>query len=54
VNAPLLDTLTVYNAEIRGLYNFYCLATDVSTKLGKFKFCHYYFDKVTFKDQNGF
>jgi hypothetical protein len=42
VNAPLLDTLTVYNAEIRGLYNFYCLATDVSTKLGKFKFFHYY------------
>ncbi|MHB8629099.1 MAG: HNH endonuclease [Aggregatilineales bacterium] len=42
VNAPLLDTLTLYNAEIRGLYNFYCLATDVSTKLGKFKFFHYY------------
>ena len=42
VNAPLLDTLTVYNAEMRGLYNFYCLATDVSTKLGKFKFFHYY------------
>lgn len=42
VNAPLLDTLMLYNAEIRGLYNFYCLATDVSTKLGKFKFFHYY------------
>ncbi|MBI1256414.1 MAG: group II intron reverse transcriptase/maturase [Chloroflexi bacterium] len=42
VNAPLLDILTTYNAEIRGLYNFYCLATDVSTKLGKFKFFHYY------------
>lgn len=42
VNAPLLDTLTTYNAEIRGLYNYYCLATDVSTKLGKFKFYHYY------------
>lgn len=42
VNAPLLDTLSVYNAEMRGLYNFYCLATDVSTKLGKFKFFHYY------------
>lgn len=42
VNAPLLDTLTTYNAEIRGLYNFYCLATDVSTKLGKFKFFHSY------------
>ncbi len=42
INAPLLDTLTLYNAEIRGLYNYYCLATDVSTKIGKFKFFHYY------------
>jgi group II intron reverse transcriptase/maturase len=42
VNAPLLDTLTLYNAEIRGLYNYYCLATDVSTKIGKFKYFHYY------------
>ena len=42
INAPLLDTLTLYNAEIRGLYNYYCLATDVSTKLGKFKYFHYY------------
>lgn len=42
VNAPLLDTLTQYNAEIRGLYNYYCLATDVSTKLGKFRYYHYY------------
>ena len=42
VNAPLLNTLTLYNAEIRGLYNYYCLATDVSTKIGKFKYYHYY------------
>ena len=42
INAPLLDTLTQYNAEIRGLYNYYCLATDVSTKIGKFKYFHYY------------
>jgi group II intron reverse transcriptase/maturase len=42
INAPLLDTLTQYNAEIRGLYNYYCLATDVSTKIGKFKYLHYY------------
>lgn len=42
VNAPLLDTLTQYNAEIRGLYNYYCLATDVSTKIGKFRYLHYY------------
>ena len=42
VNAPLLDTLALYNAEIRGLYHYYCLATDVSTKIGKFKYYHYY------------
>src|SRR3989442_11439203 len=37
---PLLDLLTPYNAEVRGLYEYYCLATDVSTKIGKFKFYH--------------
>ena len=31
-----------YNAEIRGLYHYYCLATDVSKKLATFKFYHYY------------
>ena len=42
INLPLLDLLTQYNAEIRGLYNYYCLATDVSTKIGKFRYFHYY------------
>jgi group II intron reverse transcriptase/maturase len=42
INIPLLDTLTQYNAEIRGLYNYYCLATDVSKKMGKFRYYHYY------------
>lgn len=42
INIPLFDLLTQYNAEIRGLYNYYCLATDVSTKVGKFKYYHYY------------
>jgi group II intron reverse transcriptase/maturase len=42
INIPLLDVLTQYNAEIRGLYNYYCLATDVSTKVGKFRYYHYY------------
>jgi group II intron reverse transcriptase/maturase len=41
VNDPLLNTLTAYNAEIHGLYNYYRLATDVSTKLNKFKHYHY-------------
>jgi group II intron reverse transcriptase/maturase len=41
VKDPVLNTLTAYNAEMRGLYNYYCLATDVSTKLSKFKYYHY-------------
>ena len=42
INLPLLDLINQYNAEIRGLYNYYCLATDVSTKIGKFKYYHYF------------
>lgn len=41
INDPILDILTQYNAEIRGLYNYYCLATDVSTKINKFRYYHY-------------
>jgi group II intron reverse transcriptase/maturase len=42
VNMPVLDMINEFNAEIRGLYNYYCLATDVSTKLNKFKHIHYF------------
>ena len=41
INDPILDILRQYNAEIRGLYNYYCLATDVSTKINKFRYYHY-------------
>ena len=41
-NYPVMDTISMYNAEIRGLYNYYCLATDVSTKIATFKYYHYY------------
>lgn len=41
LNIPLHDLLAQYNAEIRGLYNYYCLATDVSTKIGKYRRYHY-------------
>ena len=37
-----MDIISMYNAEIRGLYNYYCLATDVSKKLSMFKYYHYY------------
>lgn len=42
LNLPLHELLARYNAEIRGLYCYYCLATDVSAKIGKFKHYHYY------------
>jgi len=42
VNLPVLDIINDYNSEIRGLYNYYSLATDVSVKLGKFKYYHYW------------
>jgi group II intron reverse transcriptase/maturase len=40
-NLPILDIIKEYNSEIGGLYNYYCLATDVSTKIGKFRYYHY-------------
>jgi group II intron reverse transcriptase/maturase len=40
-NLSVKEMILEYNAEIRGLYNYYCLATDVSTKVSKFKFFHY-------------
>lgn len=41
VDAPVLNTLMQYNAEMRGLYNYYRLAMDVSTKLNRFLYYHY-------------
>jgi hypothetical protein len=41
INIPILDMINEFNSEIRGLYNYYALATDVSTKIGRFKFYHY-------------
>jgi group II intron reverse transcriptase/maturase len=41
IDDPVLNTLTAYNAEMRGLYNYYRLATDVSRKLDTFKHYHY-------------
>jgi hypothetical protein len=39
---PVLDIISEYNAEIRGLYNYYCLAHNVSKRLYKFKYYHYF------------
>ena len=40
-NLPIKEIIEAYNAEIRGLYGYYCLAVDVSRKLGMFKYFHY-------------
>ena len=42
VNLPVLDIINEYNSEIRGLYDYYSLATDVAVKMGKFKYYHYW------------
>jgi len=42
VGLPILDIINEYNAEIRGLYEYYSLAMDVSAKLGKFRYYHYW------------
>ena len=42
VNLPVLDIINEYNSEIRGLYDYYSLATDVAVKLGKFRYYHYW------------
>ncbi|MGE6964375.1 group II intron reverse transcriptase/maturase, partial [Bacillus thuringiensis] len=41
ISQTILETLTQYNAEIRGLYNYYCLANNVSARLHWFKYYHY-------------
>jgi len=40
-NYPVFDIISMYNAEIRGLYNYYCLAVNVSKRLAMFKYYHY-------------
>lgn len=41
ISQTVLETLTQYNAEIRGLYNYYCLANNVGARLHWFKYYHY-------------
>ena len=37
-----LEIISTYNAELRGLANYYCLANDVKMKLGKLEYlCNY-------------
>jgi group II intron reverse transcriptase/maturase len=38
---PVFDIINMYNAEIRGLYNYYCLASNVGKRLSMFKYYHY-------------
>jgi group II intron reverse transcriptase/maturase len=41
INLPINEIIRQFNSEIRGLYNYYILATDVSTKIGRFRHYHY-------------
>ena len=42
MNAPIEGIIKQYNSEIRGLYNYYCMAANVSKQLYKFQYFHYY------------
>ncbi|MBA4494104.1 reverse transcriptase/maturase family protein [Paenactinomyces guangxiensis] len=42
IHLPLPELIEQYNFEIRRLYRYYCLAADVSAKLNKFRYYHYY------------
>jgi group II intron reverse transcriptase/maturase len=53
VNEPVLNILATYDAEMRGLYNYYRLATDVCKKVGTFQYYHYssLLKTVAYKEQ---
>ena len=42
VNDPVIRIIKTYNAEIRGLYNYYSLANNMSKYISKFQYYHYY------------
>lgn len=42
IHLPLPEIIRRYHMEMRELYHFYCMAEDVSTKLGKFRYYHYW------------
>lgn len=42
LNKTHIHILTQYNSEMRGLYNYYCLANNVGNRLNKFKHYHYF------------
>jgi group II intron reverse transcriptase/maturase len=42
INIPIHENISIYNAEIRGLCNYYKLANNVSQQIYRFKYYHYY------------
>ena len=42
LNASDAEIISTYNAELRGLANYYCLASDVKQKLGKLEYMVHY------------
>lgn len=41
INNPIIRIISEYNDEVKGLYNFYCMANNVSKRINKFKYYHY-------------
>lgn len=39
---PVTEMIAVYNAEIRGLFNYYSIANNVSKRLSELKYYHYF------------
>ncbi|SHE86295.1 Retron-type reverse transcriptase [Seinonella peptonophila] len=42
VHLDLFELISLYRREMSRLYDYYCLASDVSSKLGTFRYFHYY------------
>ncbi len=42
VTLPINEMIAIYNAEIRGLFNYYSIANNVSKRLYEFKYYHYF------------
>ena len=42
LNLTVKEMINKYNSEIRGLYNYYCLAGNVGKRIGTFKYYHYF------------
>ena len=52
LNASDAEIILTYNAELRGLANYYCLASDVKQKLSKLEYMVHYSLLKTFANKH--